>query len=444
MASTDTATTTNGETRPTFADTAEAGAAKPAAAACVKATTPTNKGSNSTVDSALLSAMRDPRERVALLKCEQAMMDFCKQSDVSEIDVGGSYNSIIIGLNTNSSRQTDGAGRQTSFQRCWLHRLADRFEITRESISPEWIRCKKTPRSAIPSQLLIDLQPSEYNMGDEEASRLTGVMNNLALNGGTNGTSKKKRPQKMKIMKRSSSSSLASNKDGGKPSRSTNQGGSLDDREKAYAEARARIFNDDAAVVDSASSSALVQDTTISDGAGKASPPNGEAVTQQVLSPQTTEEQRYSSWQVPSAAASTSNTTAGMSSSASNNAASSGVSSSKVTWRNRQQEENDPDFRRGVGVVYSQQQQQQYQQQQAFVGYHPQQAQQQQQYHPQHAQQQYQQQPPVYFDQYYSYNNAQQQSDTSNGRRKAAGSGQGEGYQSGTRSKDNSKSEEFP
>ena len=49
------------------------------------------------IDSALLAALRDPRERLGLLKLEQCLVDFCtKQPLDAFIDVGGPYNSIVI------------------------------------------------------------------------------------------------------------------------------------------------------------------------------------------------------------------------------------------------------------------------------------------------------------------------------------------------------------
>lgn len=49
------------------------------------------------VDSALLSALRDPRERLALLKLEQVLIDFQeKQPNDPYIDVGGPYNTLVV------------------------------------------------------------------------------------------------------------------------------------------------------------------------------------------------------------------------------------------------------------------------------------------------------------------------------------------------------------
>jgi hypothetical protein len=312
------------------------------------------------VDSALLSAMRDPKERLALLRCEQTMIGFIKQSDVQEIDIGGSYNAIIKGLLSGPPTRTDVVGRQTSFQRCWLHRLADRFGILRESMSPEWIRCKKTHQSAMPRQLLCDLGPSDYSLMDQDQQQqqtTTRAMSHLSINnsntttrsnGGSNAAKGTKavllkRPNKMKIMKRQASSNTSGDSLQGDSNGVSNASkkGSLTDKEKAYAEARARIFNeanDNAATV--ATTTTTTQDN------------NTEAAT---VAPPAPLEEDATSRPAPAAA-----TMGGI---------------SKVTWRNRQQEENDPDFRRGV--VYSAQQQQQYyaaqqqQQQQYYYDYDP-------------------------------------------------------------------------
>lgn len=282
------------------------------------------------VDSALLSAMRDTRERFALLKCEQSMIDFIK-SNAQEIDVGGAYNSVIVGLPSVPQTRADSPGRQTSFQRCWLHRLSDRFGIVRESISPEWIRCKKTPESAIPDNLLIDLQPSDYSL----EKQATNAMSQLSINGNGTGNKTVMKRNKMKIMKRNpSNASDASRQDGSKTSNSTKKGAvTFTEKEKAYADARARIFKDDPPEDEDTPSSAPASLT-----------PSQVVKTEQISDDQDGE---------------------------GNGGASSTGAVSKATWRNRQQEENDPDFQRGVAYSAHQHYQQQY-------GYYAQQ------YHQQH------------------------------------------------------------
>lgn len=303
----------------------------------IEATSVTLKNGTS-VDSALLSAMRDDRERVALLRCEKTMIDFIKATDVEEIDVGGAYNSAIVGLPS----QNPKAGRQTSFQRCWLHRLADRFGIVRESVSPEWIKLKKTSETAIPSQLLINLGPSDYCLQDDNDAQ--AILTTSSSGTTIAGVNKVKR-NKMKIMRRSASSCSNNSENGtSKPSRASTKKGTLTDKEKAYAAARARIFNSEHEV-------------------------DNEVLTpSQLVIPETPPSEEETR---PAAA-----TMGGI---------------SKVTWRNRQQEENDPDFQRGVVYAATQQQQQT-----TYGGYYPQQQQQQhQKYY--YDQQYYGQQQPSYF-----------------------------------------------
>ncbi len=116
------------------------------------------------IDSALLSALRDQRERMALLRLEKHIIDFMNDKECQYMDVGGAFNNILIkGTNEvpNSNNSTsynssagstvenynldsnnnvmdnNGVGRkgsQTSFQRLCLHRLADRFNIVRQTL----------------------------------------------------------------------------------------------------------------------------------------------------------------------------------------------------------------------------------------------------------------------------------------------------------------------
>jgi hypothetical protein len=286
----------------------------------------TAQSNESLIDSALISALSDPRERVALLRCEQHFVTFLQSPDITEILVGGSYNSIIHGLTLSQQQPANAVvtmpgvvawnnqgtfpsinSRPTSFQRCWLHRLADRFGIVRESVNTEWIKCQKTSQSAMPAQLLC-------NHVDEK-------------------TPKGKRPNKMKIMKRNSSSSSSLNmknkdnhesrKDKSKIATSTSSGTlkrtSLSDKEKAYAEARARIFHDES---DGGLSSCIQANSNFTTTTTTTSPPT--------LSNSPTPDTYSEEGPI---ASTTHNWTTGI---------------SKVTWRNRQEEENDPDFQRGV------------------------------------------------------------------------------------------------
>jgi hypothetical protein len=283
---------------------------------------------DSIIDSALLAALRDPRERLGLLKLEQAMIDFCHSSD-GYIEVGGPFNSIVISPTTGfiSGQNVNSDRPQTTFQRCILHRLADRFHIVRENgnLYEGYIRLVKLKESRIPKSLLVNLDSSEYNNSVDETSRSMESMTIAGLNGNATApaTNSKPRNRKMKIMKRSSSgdSSRNSNND----SRTPRKGKNFSDKEKAYAEARARIFAEEQGE--------------------KTSNPGTPASTSAAPSPTTTPptsqhgSNSFSSLDAASAADNDSEKRA------SRNAV------NKATWRNRQQEENDPDFQRGGPMV---------------------------------------------------------------------------------------------
>jgi len=156
------------------------------------------------VDSALLSGLIDARERKALYRLEQSMIEFMKDDASSYMEVGGAYNAIVVkqssipiseagdrdgeiplvsrqGLDALIHEQQRGQ-KQTSFQRLILHRLADRFGILREQInnvapdgrlvdaggitqytqnfSPGLIRLVKTDGSSMPRNLIIDVDLS--------------------------------------------------------------------------------------------------------------------------------------------------------------------------------------------------------------------------------------------------------------------------------------------
>ena len=326
-------------------------------------------GISTHIDSALISAMRDPRERFALLRLEQTMVDFMKAESVEAIDVGGPYNGVVVGL---GKPLGESLGRQTSFQRCWLHRLADRFCIAREPSSQldGMIRCLKTVESEIPKRLLINLEPHEY-LPDGEGG-MNGLTNSLAS--AAIGV-KHPRQRKMKIMKRNSSSNNSSGSlkevgsDAGGPRGTAGlKGKKLSDKEKAYAEARARIFNEEeqeqkqtnqmqqVEVHTCLPTKPWVQPTQSNDISHTPSTPSPSTDVDDPKAFATSDEsQRKGGGRLRNRPAA---------------ATMGGVS--KVTWRNRQQEENDPDFQRGGGlhggygqpdVAYSQAYFQPYQQQ---------------------------------------------------------------------------------
>lgn len=259
------------------------------------------------VDSALKAAMRDTRERVALLRLEGALIDFCK-SDAGWMEVGGPGNSVLVGPSKPSGNNS-GMGRQTTFQRCILHRLADRFQIVRENglLLEGSIRLIKVPDTAIPSQLLQDLEPSAYAEGEDGLSNAVSTVSLEA-------------PRKMKIMKRNDrnrSGSLRDRKDLTPTGLLRTANASVSDKEKAYAEARARIFCDD-----SDSGSLASPSQPISPAANAASPAAVESPS------------------LPAASDSCVFTPSKLD----------GSLESKAVYRNRLEEATDPDFHRGVMV----------------------------------------------------------------------------------------------
>jgi hypothetical protein len=266
-------------------------------------TLPSRDGiSTDEVDSALLCAMKDQRERVALLRLEQTMLDFMKE-EVRYIEVGGPNNSVVISPNDSTGKPQLPTGRPTSFQRCCLHRLADRFGIVRETTPDGMIRLVKVKDSQIPKKLLIDLEPSEYeDDNDTEVRALTSILSDSSIKGGK---------QKMKIMKRSSSSLGSSNslKNSVEKGNSARDRKKLSDKEKAYAEARARIFNESGANT----ADADLKPNQVMTTSPLPTPPESTSDSPSPLEQQTDSV------------------------------------SSKVTWRNRREEENDPDFQRLAG-----------------------------------------------------------------------------------------------
>lgn len=256
------------------------------------------------VDAALFSALCDGRERKALLRLEQAMVDFMKDKSTGCMEVGGAFNAIALNLNTFDGEIATAEGqmplvsqqgqqelqnqqqrglRQSSFQRLILHRLADRFNIMREQIyhpfggagndrvfigtgtqqnfSPGLIRLVKTDESLIPSHLLIDIditllndfkKPLTRSIGggpdnshEEDAKYITENMALTTLEAQTPvAITSNKKSKKMVIMKRGDSSGEC----GGNTDSSDmgKQKGKLRNKnklsEKAYEEARARIF----------------------------------------------------------------------------------------------------------------------------------------------------------------------------------------------------------
>jgi len=137
------------------------------------------------VDSAIVAALRDARERAALFRLENALVDFineCQSRNFNTadesyqeyMDVGGPSFSIILTGNSNTpttAPTTAGSNavllRQSSFQRLVMHRLADRFGILRRQ-SPlstaniPLMRLIRVSSSFIPNPLISDLDWSPF------------------------------------------------------------------------------------------------------------------------------------------------------------------------------------------------------------------------------------------------------------------------------------------
>ncbi len=399
-----------------------------------------------TIDSALLAALRDPRERLGLLKLEQILIDFLeKQPQDSYLDIGGPYNSTVVSptlgyigqqpqqLQAMAQPQPDGtnAGRpQTTFQRCILHRICDRFNMTRENSYKTdaygcyLIRVCKGPDSKKPTRRLLNVKESEYqiprppdnsngNAGANPNHQISANFQqmNLSASGATtptggNGSSGGKggrKVGKMKIMKRSSSN-VSNSSSGSNNSKSKNNvtavktRSTLSEKERKYAEARARIFEqEDASNTGSGdqtgeSSQSYAVGTSSVPGSGNYYNNNKSNVANEGYGGYNNTERRggYNSYnynhnmngynpshpssQSPSTPSSTSSSATGnpkaplhnnsatsLNSMSSNNSGkgnsgdtdqqqSASTTRSKATYRNRQQEETDPDFRRGAGI----------------------------------------------------------------------------------------------
>lgn len=414
------------------------------------------------VDSALLTALCDIKERKALFRLESVLVDFMKDTTLASIDVGGAFNSVVVGLmqqssNENNTTATSGGNeenattfapshsqglqnlqnqyqrgiRQTSFQRLILHRLADRFHILREQINNvnpttasnernttservlvdvegnnnnNWsaqqvityplglIRLIKTVESCTPDHLLINLDLSllvnyknprartfvsnnNNNSNSDEGVRALSdnIMNGVSLDdvAAVTLTSGPKKPnKKMVIMKRNSSTNTSGSGDGlanGKrEGRSRRK--KLEDREKAYEEARARIFGkeekeeaegnsdgkgDSAAIqenpapLSSCHSSFSVEDNASPSDSGGADGNGRRMIPSQLISGSSPKSRSAS----PSPESSPSNSLPASpretdGEQKQGQAATKGGSVSKAVYRNRQEEENDPDFRR--------------------------------------------------------------------------------------------------
>lgn len=315
-----------------------------------EATDGKSKISDKDVDSALLAALRDNRERIALLRLEQAMIEFMNDTSCEFMEVGGPFNSVVVKGPTYSVDEEklaatfDNGARQTSFQRLCLHRLADRFHIVREQgyASPMshygLIRLLKTKDSCIPKLKLIDIDLTEYDSQTspqdiDNGTLVKGLSDRLSAVGIQDGRTKKTRKKKMEkvmIMKRSSSSSLTGGHKNEKTKKGTDKsngrGKDLSDKEKAYAEARARIFASESSMTKDDCDHALHSEENTDSETNL----NSTSHSLNSSPPEKDEPSLHG------------------------NIYSTGTVTSKVTWRNREQEASDPDFCRRHPVMMAQ------------------------------------------------------------------------------------------
>jgi hypothetical protein len=276
---------------------------------------------DSIIDSALLAALRDPRERLGLLKLEQTLVDFMeRQPQDTYLDVGGAFNSVIIspslGVIGGSNNQQAGKSA-TTFQRCILHRLADRFQITRDSNADGTIRLFKLGESKVPSRLLLNVDSSEYSLQQSLEKQLT-IEDNPTFHQPPQKKNQGKKNRKMKIMKRSDSSPAHSLQN--KNTSASQKKKNFSEKEKAYAEARARIFQREQL---SATSAVFPLHNSVSDPSLYTAPlavPSTTFSTEEELAPTGTDSTKPS----------------------------------KATFRDRRQEEADPDFQRGGSMMVPQ------------------------------------------------------------------------------------------
>lgn len=239
------------------------------------------------VDSALVSGLKDSRERLGLLKLEQVFIDFCNDPELNSMDIGGPMNSVVRKHPQQQQQlQQPYTSEQlplrpsTTFQRCLLHRLADRFGISRKGLADGYIRIQKTAQTHIPHMLLLNVKPldlvqfsTEPNVNNNSSNNVVAardVWNRSANGASTNGmclstdtsntshnihksttsntASTTPKPPKMKIMKRqqgnlaggANSSKSKQGNDSNNKSRKSCTG--QNEKEKQYAQARARIF----------------------------------------------------------------------------------------------------------------------------------------------------------------------------------------------------------
>jgi hypothetical protein len=221
------------------------------------------------------------------------------------------------------------------------------------------IRLVKVKESRIPTLMLIDVDMSQYDhvtpqdRGDSvSVMKLTDQLSGTSLQEGSNLVKKSKKKENIKIMKRSSSSALTTGSEKSVKSKSSQRKSkNLTDKEKAYAEARARIFNSVGSSANNTPDPSEHADNGSTDGT-----PPGSANRSRAASPvQVKIDSTGSCKDVEDSSSKATSSGHDISSNFDKSlmkrsilpAAVTAGAASKVTWRNREQEASDPDFRRG-------------------------------------------------------------------------------------------------
>eukprot|EP00644_Phytophthora_capsici_P011118 jgi/Phyca11/545493/estExt2_Genewise1Plus.C_PHYCAscaffold_180123 len=272
------------------------------------------------LDPVLVAGLENARERMTLLKFEDQIVRFLKNPREPHLNFPplSSYHRLIV---------------HRLAQRCGLeHQTADYNPY--ENSSARVVTLFKTAQSAVPRVLLIDLS----------ADRQTPTVTPASA-------------PRIMIRKRGAPRPGAN---GGRGNGADKATPTLQDRERAYAEARARIFGEDnsgAESVSSSSPSSTAHETTGGVSAGNIGPRHG---SRQAAGP----DGSRGFGRGRGAATSVGNTTGSRGSRSPNERPSSTDTNdysrpshpsapnaanwkeSKVLWRNREQELNDPDFTR--------------------------------------------------------------------------------------------------
>ncbi|CEG47937.1 mRNA-binding protein Encore [Plasmopara halstedii] len=275
------------------------------------------------LDPVLVAGLENARERMTLLQFEDQIVRFLRNPKEPHLNFPplSSYHRLIV---------------HRLAQRCGLeHQTADYNPY--DNSSARVVTLFKTPQSAVPLVLLIDLSSDRQAPTSTPASAPRIMMRKCSaprpgVNGGRGNSADKATP-------------------------------SLQDRERAYAEARARIFGEEdnstaaeIVILPSPTISLVQDDSKNDDGLGNAGPRHG---CRQAVGPDGSKgfgrgkETIYSSGNTtgsrprsPKARPGGNDSTVHSRSSIPSAPNAANWKESKVLWRNREQEMNDPDFTR--------------------------------------------------------------------------------------------------